>query len=154
MKDIVTVEIDAPQTTVAELFADPRNNPKWMEDLKSYEPLSGEPGTPGSTYRLAQRNGDLTFTATVIVRDLPDEVRLALDSPSVAVSIRTTFDERGRHTQLVSTERFRFKGPFGPLFGWLAKRSIHRAHSRQMRAFKRYVENDRRAAPPNLRAPA
>jgi hypothetical protein len=33
-----------------------------------------------------------------------------------------------------------FKGLFGPLFGWLARRSIHRAHAKQMEAFKRFAE--------------
>jgi len=140
MKDIVTVEIDAPQAKVAKLFADPRNNPEWMEDLARYEPLGGRQGMPGSTYRLAQRNGQLTFTATVVARDLPREVRLALDSPSVAVAIRNTFAKRGNSTRLTSTEEFRFKRWFGPVLGWFAKHSIHRAHAKQMQAFKRFAE--------------
>jgi hypothetical protein len=44
--------IDAPQTQVAYLFADPRNGTKWMHDLERCEPIRGEPGTPGSMYRL------------------------------------------------------------------------------------------------------
>jgi hypothetical protein len=140
MKDVVTVEIDAPQATVAKLFADPGNNPKWMEDLARYEPVSGRQGMPGSTYRLAQQGGKLTFTATVLARDLPREVRLALDSPDVAVAIHTAFSKRADRTRLVSTEHFRFKGLFGPITGWLAKRSIHRAHAKQMEAFKRFAE--------------
>jgi uncharacterized membrane protein len=143
MQDVVTVEIDAPRGRVAELFADPRNNPKWMEDLKRFQLIKGKPGAPGSMYRLAQQEGELDFTATVIARDLPREVRLALDSSKVSVSIRTTFRNHDGRTHLVSAERFRFKGLFGPLLGWLAKRSIHRAHVRQMQAFKRYVENNR-----------
>jgi len=141
MKDVVSVEIDAPQAKVAKLFADPRNNPKWMEDLARYEPLSGRQGMPGSTYRLAQQDGNRTFTTTVVARDLPREVRLALDSPDVAVSIQNTFSKRGNRTRLVSTERFKFKGLFGPIFGWLARRSIHRVHARQMQAFKRFAED-------------
>ena len=42
MKSVVEVEIDMPLQEVAELFADPRNNPQWMHDVKSYEPVSGE----------------------------------------------------------------------------------------------------------------
>jgi len=141
MKDVVSVEIDAPQAKVAKLFADPRNNPKWMEDLARYEPLSGRQGMPGSTYRLAQQDGSRTFTTTVVARDLPREVRLALDSPDVAVSIQNTFSKRGNRTRLVSTERFKFKGLFGPIFGWLARRSIHRVHARQMQAFKCFAED-------------
>ena len=140
MKDVVIVEIDAPRPAVAKLFADPGNNPKWMEDLARYEPLSGRQGMPGSTYRLAQQDGKLTFTATVVARDLPREIRLALDSPSVAVAIRTAFSKHDNRTLLVSTEHFKFKGLFGPITGWFAKRSIHRAHARQMDAFKRFAE--------------
>jgi hypothetical protein len=143
MKDVVTVEIDAPRHEVARLFADPRNNPKWMEDLAYYEPVSGRQGMPGSTYRLGQRNGKLVFAAKVVARDLPREVRLALDSPDVAVAIRTAFSKREHRTRLVSTEHFRFKGLFGPIVGWLAKRSIHRAHAGQMQAFKRFAERGR-----------
>jgi hypothetical protein len=111
MKDVVTVEIDAPQATVAKLFADPGNNPKWMEDLARYEPLSGRQGMPGSTYRLAQQGGKLTFTATVLARDLPREVRLALDSPDVAVAIHTAFSKRADRTRLVSHRAFQVQGP-------------------------------------------
>jgi uncharacterized protein YndB with AHSA1/START domain len=141
MKDVVTVEIDAPREEVAKLFADPRNSPKWMEDLAHYEPLSGRQGMPGSTYRLAQKNGKLVFEAKVVARDVPREVRLKLDSPDVAVAIQTTFFKRDRRTRLVSTEHFRFKGVLRSIFGLLAKRSIHRAHARQMQAFKRFAES-------------
>jgi len=50
LKDVVAIEIDAPREVVAERFADPENNPKWMQDTQ-YEPIRGEPGTPGSTFR-------------------------------------------------------------------------------------------------------
>ena len=33
MKDVVEVEINVPQQELTELFADPRNNPKWMLDV-------------------------------------------------------------------------------------------------------------------------
>ena len=143
MKDVVTVEIDAPQERVAELFADPRNAPAWMTDLKSYQPLPGEPGMPGSTYRLLQQGGKLAFVVTVVERDLPNEILLSLDSPKVAVSVRAKFIAFDGRTKLVSIEKFRFKGLFGPIVGLLAKRSIRKAHSGQMQSFKRYVEKGR-----------
>jgi uncharacterized protein YndB with AHSA1/START domain len=62
MKSIVEVEIDVPPQEVAEMFADPRNNPKWMHDLKTYEPVSGGQGLPGSTYRLIPKSGDMIFS--------------------------------------------------------------------------------------------
>ncbi|HVR41692.1 MAG TPA: SRPBCC family protein [Thermoanaerobaculia bacterium] len=143
MKDVVTVSIDAPVATVAELFANPENGAKWMEDT-TYEPISGEPGMPGSQYRLVSRYGKLTFTTTVVARDLPREVRLFLDSPTVSVSIRAGFVAIApARTQLTSDELFRFKGVFNGLFGIFARRSIRNAHRRQMESFKRFVEQTR-----------
>ena len=74
MKDIVVVEIDAPQERVAALYADPENTTKWMDDVERYEPLSGEQGMPGSTYRLIPKQGSMVFTATVVKRNLPSEL--------------------------------------------------------------------------------
>lgn len=58
MKSIVQIEINIPQKEAADLYADPRNNLKWMNDIAPYEPLSGEQGMPGSTYRLVPKHGD------------------------------------------------------------------------------------------------
>jgi hypothetical protein len=59
LQSIVECEIEAPQMLVASLFADPRNNPSWMRDLERYEPIRGEPGMPGSTYRLIPKRGKM-----------------------------------------------------------------------------------------------
>ena len=140
MKDTVTVDIDAPQAKVAALFADLANNPKWMEGLERYQPISGEAGAPGSIYRLVQQGGKLEFLATVVSRDLPDEARLTLDADGVAVSIQVQFLGRANATRLVSTETFRFKGLFGPVIGLLSRRAIRRTHCAQLLAFKHFVE--------------
>src|SRR6185503_577474 len=87
MKSIVEVEIDMPLQAVAELFADPRNNPKWMHDLKSFEPVSGEPGLPGSTYRLVPKAGDMIFLATVVERNLPHKLSVHLNASTVDVAM-------------------------------------------------------------------
>jgi hypothetical protein len=49
MKSTVELDINAPQAQLAELFADPRNNTGWMDDVERIEPVSGELGEPGST---------------------------------------------------------------------------------------------------------
>jgi len=71
MKSTVEVEISAPQQEVAELYADPRNNIKWMHDIAGYEPLSGEQGMPGSTFRLVPKEGDRIFVATMEEKSCP-----------------------------------------------------------------------------------
>src|SRR5436309_14481114 len=87
MKSTVELDINLPQQRLAALFADPTLNTKWMDDVARYEPVSGQPGAPGSKYRLVPKKGDMVFVATVIANDLPNESRLRLDALNVLVSI-------------------------------------------------------------------
>jgi len=143
MRDVVEVEIRAPQETVAELFSDPTQSTGWMEDLVRYEPITGAPGFPGSTYRLLSKSGRMDFVATVVSRELPNRVALVLESPSLLVSIDAAFTRApSGATRLVSTEDFRFKRLLGKLTSVFAKPAIHAAHQNQMDAFKRFVEGE------------
>jgi hypothetical protein len=141
MRSIVVVDINAPQEEVASLYADPGNNAKWMDDVERYEPLSGEQGMPGSTYRLIPKQGSMIFTARVVSRTLPNELRLHLDASNATVDVHATLsapaDGRAR---LVSEEIFRFKGLWNSAFGLLARRAIRKAHRGHIEAFKRFAE--------------
>ena len=140
MKHTVRIEIEAPREKVAALFADPTNGARWMEDT-DYQPLSGTPGAVGSEYRLTQKDGSLTFTATVAARELPDRVVLNLASESVEVVVTVTFASLGsRKTQLTSEEVFRFRGAMGKVMGLMARPAIAKAHRRQMESFKQFAE--------------
>jgi hypothetical protein len=145
MRSIVVVDINAPQEEVATLFADPSNNAKWMEDIERSEPMSGEQGMPGSIYRLIPKLGSMLFTATVVSRTLPNELRLSLDASTVAVDVHAILSRLpdGR-TRLVSEEVFKFKGVWNVAFGLLARRAIRKAHRRHIEAFKRFAERQQR----------
>jgi hypothetical protein len=141
MKSVIELDIDVPQARLAALFADPRHNTAWMDDLERLEPISGEPGLPGSKYRLVPKKGKMVFVATVITRTLPTEVRLRLDASHVTVSVRGTFAalSSGR-TRLTSEEVFSFKGLIHKVLGFLAQTSIRNAHRRHLEAFKRFAQ--------------
>lgn len=139
MKSIVDITINAPRAKLVELFANPENIPKWMDDTK-YEPISGTPGQPGSKYRMISTTGQMDFVATVVASD-PNQTRLDLDSPMVAVAITDTFIELGpQQTRLISEEEFRFKGLLNRVKGLFAGGAIKKAHRRHMEAFKRFGE--------------
>jgi hypothetical protein len=144
MKSIVELEIEAPLEKVAALLADPGTMTKWMDDLERVEPLSGEPGMPGSTFRMVgkasgpQRN----FVVTVKERTLPKTLRLKLQSPSVDVAIADTFSAlSARRTKLVSEEVFHFHGLFNTLFSFLAQSTIRKHHRRHIESFKQFAED-------------
>jgi hypothetical protein len=141
MKSVVELDIHCPREKVAELFADPANSPKWMHDLARCEPVSGSFGTTGSTYRMIPKTGDMVFLATVVARNLPDEVRLRLDGKNVTVSITDRFSiTTDGITRLRSVEEFRFTSVIGRLFGFVAQRSIRAAHRFHMESFKEFAE--------------
>jgi len=142
MTSRVELDINAPQPQAAQLFADPRNNPRWMDDLERIEPISGTLGEPGSIYKMVPKQGTLTFLATVVSRSLPTEVTLSLENPRVSVGVRDTFLRLSDHkARLISEEVFTFKGVFGKVTGLLAHRAIRNAHRRHMESFKRFVES-------------
>jgi hypothetical protein len=146
MKSVVEIDIQAPRDKVAVLFADPANNPKWMHDVARCEPIAGSPGTPGSTYRMVPKKDDMVFVATVLSRDLPEEVRLRLDGKDVIVSITDRFRATLLGTTtLLSEEEFRFKSIFSRVFGFVAQRSIRNAHRRHMESFKHFAEQQVRS---------
>jgi hypothetical protein len=141
VKSIVQVEINAPQSEVAALFADPRSNPKWMLDLDRYEPVSGEQGLPGSTYRLVPKSGNMIFLATVISRNLPHELRLHLDCSDVEVEITGKLTALSpTSTQLISEEVFTFKGIVNTILSIFAQKTIRTVHRRHIEDFKKFVE--------------
>jgi hypothetical protein len=142
MESVVELEINVGQAKVAELFADPRNNPLWMDDIERVESITGELGQPGSKYRLVPKRGPFTFIATVALRDLPNQLGLTLDASSVSVAVQATLvrlsDSR---TKLVSTETFRFKGLLGKALGLFSGHAIRAAHRHHMEGFKRFAES-------------
>jgi hypothetical protein len=141
MTSKVELDINAPHAQLAELFANPRNNPRWMDDIERIEPISGELGQPGSVYRLVPKHSRLVFVATVLTRTLPRELKLLLHAPRVSVLATDTFLKvSDRKTRLISEEVFTFTGIFRKIVSLLARRSIASAHRRHMESFKRFAE--------------
>ena len=142
MKSRVELDIRAPQAEVAELFADPRHNPEWMDDIDRIEPVSGELGQPGSVYRMVpKKQSDMAFVATVVRRVLPTQVSLSLSADQVSVAITDTFKPvSDGTTRLISEEVFSFRGRLGKIIGFVSQPMIRRAHRQHMESFKRYAE--------------
>ena len=144
MTSVVDLEIDVPQARLAELHANPELSTEWMDDVERYEAVAGQPGMPGSQYRLLPKTGAMVFVATVISRNLPNELRLQLDATQVRVSVTARFVAlSAERTRLISEQVFRFRGLFNRVIGVLAGGAIRKAHRRHMEAFKRFAERTR-----------
>jgi Polyketide cyclase / dehydrase and lipid transport len=142
MKSVVELEINAPQAKVAELFADPRTFPEWMEDVARIEPVAeSAPTLAGRVYRIVPKNGRLAFVARVVRQEPPFRSRLALRSPKISVDVTGRFVKLSeRRTKLVAKNVFSFRGLNSRLLGLLGRREIRRMHHRHMESFKRFAE--------------
>jgi hypothetical protein len=141
MKSTVVIDIRAPRSTVAELFADPFNNPTWMNELDRVELVNGQLGAQGSKYRMVSKDGQMDFVATVVLSDLPNELHLRLDGSNLAVLITDRFLAPSRDvTRLISEEVFTFESPIRRLFSIFTRILIRKAHRRHMQSFKRFAE--------------
>jgi len=142
MESVVELEINVAQPKLAELFADPRNNPLWMDDVQRVEPISGQLGFPGSAYRLVPKSGPFTFVATVVTRDLPDRLSLTLEGKTVSVSVHAKLERLSdTRTKLISHETFKFKGIPNKVVGFFSGKAIRAAHSHHMEGFKQFAES-------------
>ena len=140
MKSIFETEINVPHIKLAEFYANPENNVKWMVDLERCEFISGELGTPGSKYKFIPKKGNMVFVATVISKDLPNESKLILESKNVDVLVTAKFIAISpERTKFISEEIFTFKGLFNKAFGFLAKGLVKKAHHKHMKDFKQIV---------------
>ena len=141
MKSVVELDINVPQSRAADLYMDPSNNPKWMDEIDRIEPISGTLGEPGSVYRMVPKRDDRVFVATVVAKDPPAETRLSLVAPDTSVSVTAKLHAvaDGR-TKLISEETFEFQGLLGRVIGLVASPAIRRAHRRHMESFKRFAE--------------
>ena len=146
MKSHVELDIHGRQEDLAELFADPQNNPQWMDDIDHIEPLHGEPGDTGSVYRMVPKRGHMVFVATVVGRALPTRLQLLLEGQGVSMRATDTFLRLSeRETKLISDEEFSFEGFFARITGWFGRWEIARAHRRHLEAFKRFAERQLQA---------
>ena len=83
----------------------------------------------------------MIFTARVVSRNLPHELRLRLEAGNATVDVHATLSTLadGR-TKLVSEELFEFKGVWNKLFGLLARPAIRKAHRKHIEALKHFAE--------------
>lgn len=142
MKSVVTVDIAMAQAELAELVADPRFYPKWMEELRRVEPINGKAGAAGSRFRMLAKDSGRTFVATVVQRQLPTRLKLQLESPNVSITVvEQLIKLSATRTRLLSEETFAFRGALGSALGFLARLSLRRMHRRHIEALKRFAES-------------
>lgn len=136
------VIIQLPRHKVIELFDSTENLHKWQPGLKSFEPISGEPGQEGAVSRMIYeaRKGDLEMTETITLRSFPDEFHCTYKSRGVYNEMYNYFEEDGDITRWRTVSVFKFNGLMA-LMAPFMKSAFTTNTLLNMERFKTFAEN-------------
>lgn len=137
------VIVDLPRQRTAEIFANPKNQRKWVPGLRSLTLLDGEPGKPGARSRwiLDMGGRGVEMVETVLSRVLPAEYSLMYETPTILSTVTYHFREiDSEHTRLVAETRFYFRGLLS-LTQLLLRGALSRQIMDSLTAFKKFAED-------------
>jgi hypothetical protein len=145
MKFTTEIVVNLPRERMIELFDNPDNMPKWQHGLKSFEPISGEPGQPGAKSRLKyDMNGRMIeMVETIETRNLPDEFSGTYEAKGVWNRVENRFFEDGADkTRWVSNNEFKFSGLMMRAMGFLMPSAFRKQSRKFMEDFKTFAESE------------
>jgi hypothetical protein len=145
MKFTTEIVVNLPRERMIELFDNPDNMPKWQHGLKSFEPISGEPGQPGAKSRLKyDMNGRvIEMVETIETRNLPDEFSGIYEARGVWNRVENRFFEDGADkTRWIATTEFKFSGWMTKIMGFLMPFAFRRQSRKFMEDFKTFAESE------------
>ena len=144
MKYTAEIEINLPVNKVVELFNSTENLFKWMEGLKSFETISGEPGQPGTKSKLVYQMGkrEIEMVETIQVYNLPEEFTGTYEAKGVYNVVKNHFiPVSDSKTRYVTEQEFQFSG-FMKLMGLLMPGAFKKQSMKYLQAFKNFAENE------------
>ncbi|SFN70166.1 Polyketide cyclase / dehydrase and lipid transport [Algoriphagus ornithinivorans] len=142
MKFTQEIEIERPIDEVISLFDNPDNMDKWMDGLKSFEPISGTPGQPGAKSKLKFKMGnrEIEMIETITTRNLPGEFSGTYEAKGVFNIVRNRFVKLSENrTKYIAENEFQFKG-FMKLMGFLMPSAFKKQSMKYLVAFKEFAE--------------
>ncbi len=143
MKYTLELTLDLPLDRVIELFDSSENLSKWQPGLKTFEPLSGEPGQAGAKSRLVyDENGRrIEMVETIIKRDLPDEFSALFEAKGVKNWTTNRFYADGpEKTRWVMDNEFKLSGLMA-LMGIFMRGTFPKETMKHMNQFKTFAES-------------
>ena len=144
MKMNFEIEIDASVDDVWAAFDSPHNMTRWMQNLVSYEQLSGEPGQPGAQGKLTfDENGkEVILIETVTERREPDFLAGKYEADHGTTHIVNHFEALdGNRTRYTSWVRCEFKG-FLRFIAIFIRGAMRKRTEADMHRLKLMIESD------------
>lgn len=136
------IVIEKPVDEVVKHFTNPDTYADWMQGFNKMEPLSGEPGKPGSktlfVFRMGKR--EMSMLETIIENNLPRLMKVTFEAKGVFNTVISRFEAQSATSTLyINDQDFQFKG-FMKLIGWLMPGAFKKQSRKFLEDFKAFVE--------------
>ncbi len=102
------VEVNKPVGVVWAYFIDQNKMKEWLPNVKSIEPISGEPNTVGSKWKMVFEEGGSEFVMTETMTEFKENEVFAfvLENEVIRADDRITFIDKGDKTEIVENNTF------------------------------------------------
>lgn len=112
MKYQQQIIVRIPRKEFIDKFSDPENFPLWQRGFLSFNQISGELGSEGSTNMLKYRmnNRKIEMTETVLRNELPEAFSATYEAKGVYNIQHNYFREINGNTEWTSESEFQFSG--------------------------------------------
>jgi len=138
------VQINKPLAEVVSQFEKEENLYKWMEGLKSIEPISGTKGEEGFKCKMVfeHKGKEMELIETNLELDLPRIARFSYESPKGYNEVAINISEIDNQTTKYSSDNyFEFQGMM-KWFSFLMKGMFKKQSMKYLIAFKNFVESE------------
>ena len=136
------VEIDKPVSEVYRAFNNPDNMPRWLTGFQRFEPISGEPGRPGSTARhvYLERGRTVELIETITLHEPEKRFEGRLEGQGVNCAMQVEFVDKGDTTIVRARSDFRSRSFLMSLMLPFVGKGIRERQGSDLRRFKELIE--------------
>ena len=144
MKHKGSIDINKPQSRVAELFADPNSLKEYQDGFQKKELVSGQMGQEGAVSKMYYKYGnrDMELTETITANRLPDSFEAHYHHKHMDNTMKCTFvpldDNKTRYEYEFEYTRINWVMP--KLMAILFPGMYRKQGDKWMRQFKEFVE--------------
>ena len=144
MKYTNEITIPLPLHRTIELFDNADNMKYWQKGLTSFEPISGEPGKPGSKTKLIYKMGKRTveMIETITANNLPESMDSTYEANGVFNIQKNSFKEEEDSTRWISESEFKFSGFMKIMAFFWGSKAFSKQSMKYMQDFKSFAEGN------------
>ena len=137
--------IRRPQKQVWDYLDQPENLTKWIQGLKSYHQINGDPETLGAhaLYVFGEGDKEIEMTGEILAAKEPEEFSVKLYHKDLEIIVNySLFEEANDTTTLICNSEYRFRDLYWEVFSHIMKSRIQYRQNFNLMVLKKLLELD------------